>query len=79
LIRTSSLQYYESTVGRIAIRWVAPEALAHRRFSVMSDAWSFGVLLWEIWSCGAVPYGTWPNEKVLSRRTSQISASPCPQ
>ncbi len=63
---------------------VAPEALSYKRFSERSDVWSYGVLLWEIWSCGAVPYSDWTNEKVWLevsngfRLQAPQSASPLP-
>lgn len=30
------------------VRWMSPEALKKRKFSEKSDAWSFGVVLWEL-------------------------------
>ncbi|PAV56978.1 hypothetical protein WR25_16744 [Diploscapter pachys] len=40
----------------IAIRWQPPEALQHHIFTPQSDIWSFGVLIYEIFTNGAEPY-----------------------
>ena len=38
----------------LPLRWVAPEVFAEGRFGELSDVWSFGVTMWEIFSRGKV-------------------------
>ena len=38
------------------MRWTAPEALRHGRYSVKSDVWSYGVTMWEVFADMQLPY-----------------------
>lgn len=50
----ASVQCTSSFVG--PVRWMAPECLTRREYSPASDAYAFGVLMYEVWSDGIAPY-----------------------
>ena len=47
------------------MRWTAPEAISHTKFTCSSDVWSFGVVAWEVMSYGERPYWNWTNTDVI--------------
>ncbi|EDQ85706.1 uncharacterized protein MONBRDRAFT_38718 [Monosiga brevicollis MX1] len=48
--------YRQHSTIQTAVRWQPPESLARDSFSPASDMWSYGVLLYELWSMGQTPY-----------------------
>jgi len=54
--------------GVLAVRWAPPEAISGRRRWVpeLSDVWSFGVLLWEAYTRGFVPYDLLQSDEVVA-------------
>ncbi|XP_021933765.1 tyrosine kinase receptor Cad96Ca-like isoform X2 [Zootermopsis nevadensis] len=63
----SSHVYERKSEGRLPIRWMAPESLYDNIFSVKSDVWSFGVLIWEIVTLGSTPYPGLAAAEVMRR------------
>ncbi|XP_038066372.1 plexin-B-like [Patiria miniata] len=58
--------YYTSgdVQAKLPIKWMAPESMERRVYNARTDVWSYGVLLWEIFSRGARPYQAIPNQDV---------------
>ncbi|KAL6038349.1 hypothetical protein STEG23_029297 [Scotinomys teguina] len=73
-----SADYYKLMGNSLLpIRWMSPEAIMYGKFSVDSDIWSYGVVLWEVFSYGLQPYCGYSNQDVVEMiRSRQVL--PCP-
>ena len=66
----------------LPIRWMAPESIILGKFTMATDVWSFGVVMWEVFTYGQQPYVGLSNEEVVSFITTNKTLEPpsgCPQ
>nr|XP_023684328.1 tyrosine-protein kinase Lyn-like isoform X1 [Paramormyrops kingsleyae]XP_023684329.1 tyrosine-protein kinase Lyn-like isoform X1 [Paramormyrops kingsleyae] len=59
-------QYTAREGAKFPIKWTAPEAINYGSFTIKSDMWSFGVLLYEIITYGKMPYPGMSNAEVMT-------------
>ena len=52
---------------QIPVKWTAPEALNFGKYTSLCDVWSYGILMWEIFSRGDTPYSGMTNSKARER------------
>ncbi|XP_078411296.1 tyrosine-protein kinase Srms [Cetorhinus maximus] len=70
--------YHVRAGTKIPVKWTAPEAANYQRYSVKSDVWSFGVLLYEIVTYGKEPYERMTNKEVMDQ-VNHGYRMPCPK
>jgi serine/threonine protein kinase len=57
------------------VRWLSPEAIAWQKFTPKSDSWSFGVVMWEIFSGGKLPFSEHGDDD--EERVEEMIAAGC--
>ncbi|XP_035005237.1 tyrosine-protein kinase Tec isoform X3 [Hippoglossus stenolepis] len=59
-------QYTSSSGAKFPVKWSPPEVFNFCRYSSMSDVWSFGVLMWEVFTEGRMPFERHQNHEVVT-------------
>ncbi|XP_031641677.1 mast/stem cell growth factor receptor Kit isoform X4 [Oncorhynchus kisutch] len=53
---TTDSNYVVKGNARLPVKWMSPESIFECVYTFESDVWSYGILLWEIFSLGSSPY-----------------------
>ena len=69
--------YEKETRVYVPWKWMALEYLTSGYFTLTSDVWSFGIVVWEILSFGRVPYGHQTYDDVMNQLETGYRL-PCP-
>uniref|UniRef100_A0A8C0GPP7 Tyrosine-protein kinase n=1 Tax=Chelonoidis abingdonii TaxID=106734 RepID=A0A8C0GPP7_CHEAB len=65
-------EYTSSMGSKFPVRWSPPEVLLYSKFSSKSDVWAFGVLMWEVYSLGKMPYERFNNSETTEHVTQGL-------
>lgn len=60
-------EYTARQGAKFPIKWTAPEAAMYGKFSIKSDVWSYGILLYELVTHGSIPYAGMQNKEVIEQ------------
>ncbi|XP_078655983.1 uncharacterized protein LOC144902418 isoform X2 [Branchiostoma floridae x Branchiostoma belcheri] len=69
---------YKITKKTFPVKWSSPEVLMKGEFTAKSDVWSFGVLLWEIFTFGEKPHKEIKNGPQLIEHLNKGERLACP-
>uniref|UniRef100_A0A183TN10 Protein kinase domain-containing protein n=1 Tax=Schistocephalus solidus TaxID=70667 RepID=A0A183TN10_SCHSO len=65
--------------GEMAVKWSAPEVLENKEnYSTKSDIWSYGIVLWEVYTFGHVPFFDIPNANLSAALKQAFDEDKCP-
>ncbi|KAG5851834.1 tyrosine-protein kinase BTK [Anguilla anguilla] len=65
-------EYTSSAGSKYPVRWSPPEVLLYCKFSSKSDIWAFGVLMWEVYTLGKMPYDRLNNTEIVDKVSSGL-------
>lgn len=67
-------EYYHYRQAWIPLRWLPSESVFEDDFSTKSDVWAFGVLMWEVFSHGELPYTKLSDDETLEGQYDALVA-----
>ncbi|PFX21978.1 Fibroblast growth factor receptor [Stylophora pistillata] len=70
--------YNKTSRGRLPVKWTAYEGLVYGKYTTQSDVWSFGVVLYEIFTVGGSPYPA-INAREIANKLQQGYRMPKPK
>ncbi|XP_045920631.1 tyrosine-protein kinase Tec isoform X1 [Micropterus dolomieu] len=59
-------QYTSSSGAKFPVKWSPPEVFNFCKYSSKSDVWSYGVLIWEVFTEGRMPFEQSQNHEVVT-------------
>ena len=72
------ISYRKEKRNYVPWKWMAPEYLQTGCFTITSDVWSFGIVIWEIFSLGKEPY-VGKNVEEIILKLKEGYHLPCPE
>ncbi|KAK4472714.1 hypothetical protein MN116_003941, partial [Schistosoma mekongi] len=66
----SKIGYMQMDRDYLPAKWMAPECLTNQCYTSKCDVWSYGILLWEMFSMGNTPYEGLNDDEIIDWLTS---------
>lgn len=71
-------EYKKSVKTPVPVKWMALECVIDQIYSTQSDVWSYGVVLWELFSLARTPYPDFENFDQIRNKLISGYRMPCP-
>eukprot|EP00051_Salpingoeca_urceolata_P025605 m.462593 g.462593 ORF g.462593 m.462593 type:complete len:1011 (+) comp20351_c1_seq3:866-3898(+) len=81
-VATMNDYYNGDKQQHVPVRWMGPEIISGGKFTVQSDVFSFGVVMWEFMTFALLPFGEILDNAVVARLVvfgKRLNTPPCPE